>query len=73
MRTIIIGLLILLALILLDHRLMEYNSLRQRLATLEETTDQQLTQIKSITRPIIHIQYGSVYHVEGEIVVEERR
>lgn len=56
---------VILAVIILDTRNMERSSLDRRVATLEEM-------MREKTRPVIHIERGTVYNSDGEVVIEDR-
>ncbi len=59
--------------LILDNKKVQQISLQDRIETLEQVMKEQNTEMKSRTRPIINIKYGTVYHAEGEIVIEESK
>ena len=62
----IAGATIILAVMILQTRTMERSSLEERVATLEEM-------MREKSRPVIHIERGTVYNSDGEVVIEEAR
>ena len=61
----IIATTIILAVMILQTRNMERSSLEERVATLEEL-------MREKSRPVIHIERGTVYNSDGEVVIEDR-
>jgi len=48
---------------------------KPQITALEErltAVSRELAVLKKQTRPIINIKYGTVYHADGEIVIEEK-
>lgn len=57
----------------LDTKKMEGVSRQERVATLEERVKMLEEMMREKTRPVIHIERGTVYNSDGEIVIEERK